>query len=403
MEITSGKIKKAQKVVVYGPEGIGKSTFAAQFPRPVFDDTEGSTTHMDVNRTPFSSSWTMLLEHIQYFVKNPTLLDTYIIDTADWAERLCLSQICSKTDKKGIEDFGYGKGYVYLYEEFGRMLNLLQDLIDVGVNVVITAHAKLKKIEQPDEMGSYDHWELKLEKQTAPLLKEWADMLLFVNYKTFVINVDGQGAEKGKNKAQGGSRVMYTTHSTSWDAKNRQGLKPELKFEYSEIAHVIPSKNSIIPATPVVAAVSVPGAVIAAAATDRLNTTTTYWHHAEKNSAFMVKAGEQIPSVEGPGLLEEIDEAEYVRLLKAYANAASNAPTIAPPTSIPGVPKALSDLMIENKVTELEIQEAVASKGYYPKATQINKYDANFINGVLVGAWAQVFKMIQDSRELPFK
>ncbi|MEE1299148.1 MAG: AAA family ATPase, partial [Acutalibacteraceae bacterium] len=41
--ITRGVIPTAKKVVIYGPEGIGKSTFASRFPDPVFIDTEGST------------------------------------------------------------------------------------------------------------------------------------------------------------------------------------------------------------------------------------------------------------------------------------------------------------------------------------------------------------------------
>ena len=65
MEIIRGKIKSAQKIVVYGPEGIGKSTFASKFPDPLFIDTEGSTKHLDVARTPTPTSWTMLLQQVE--------------------------------------------------------------------------------------------------------------------------------------------------------------------------------------------------------------------------------------------------------------------------------------------------------------------------------------------------
>jgi hypothetical protein len=241
MNIITGIINSAQKVVIYGPEGIGKSTFASKFPDPVFIDTEGSTKKLNVARTPKPTSWTMLFEQVKYFKDNPNKCKTLVVDTADWAERLCVEHICSKSQKSGIEDFGYGKGYVYLEEEFGRLLNLLEELIERGINVVVTAHAQMRKFEQPDELGAYDRWELKLEKKTAPLLKEWADIVLFANYKTYVVNVDGQGAQKGKNKAQGGKRVMYTTHHSCWDAKNRHDLDDELPLEYQAIAHCIPS------------------------------------------------------------------------------------------------------------------------------------------------------------------
>lgn len=248
MQISSGKIASALKVVVYGPEGIGKSTFASHFPSPLFIDTEGSTKELDVRRLPKPASWTMLLQEVEYVRQNPHLCGTLVIDTADWAEDLAIrhvldTKLVSKQGEvvaKGIEDFGYGKGYTYLMEEYGRLLNELERLIEQGVGVVLTAHAIMRKFEQPDELGSYDRWELKLEKKVSPIVKEWADMVLFANYKTLVVNVDNQGAIKGKNKAQGGMRVMYTTHHPAWDAKNRKGLPEELPFDFDAIKHVIP-------------------------------------------------------------------------------------------------------------------------------------------------------------------
>ena len=95
MKITRGKIASAQKVVVYGPEGIGKSTFAARFPEPLFIDTEGSTKNMDVARLDKPTSWTMLKNQIAYVKANPNVCKTLVIDTIDWAEQLCLSDICA--------------------------------------------------------------------------------------------------------------------------------------------------------------------------------------------------------------------------------------------------------------------------------------------------------------------
>ena len=108
MQIIRGKQKTALKVVVYGPEGIGKSTFAAQFPNPLFIDTEGGTKHMDVARTPKPTSWVMLLGLVKECIADPSLCGTLIIDTMDWAELLCSRYVCDKNQKKSIEEFGYG-------------------------------------------------------------------------------------------------------------------------------------------------------------------------------------------------------------------------------------------------------------------------------------------------------
>lgn len=355
MEITRGKILSAQKTVIYGPEGIGKSTFASQFPDPVFIDTEGSTKHMDVARFPKPSSWTMLLEEVRQVRDCPSCCKTLVIDTADWAEQLCIDHVCSKAKKDGIEDFGYGKGYIYAAEEFGRLLNLLEEIIERNIHVVVTAHAKMRKFEQPDEIGSYDRWEMKLTKNVAPLVKEWADMVLFANYKTFVVATDDKGT---KHKAQGGSRVMYTSHHPCWDAKNRHNLPLEIPFEYSQISMFIENFGS--------------------------------------NQTFTEK-------VEPAEKMSPVDDFED---LDAYADKREpekqTASAEKKDTDFDGIPKALQDLMIANGVTEQDIQWAVSDKGYYPFETPIKNYDPAFIDGVLIGAWEQVFAIIKDNKKLPF-
>ena len=233
MKITSGKVMRAQKVVIYGSEGIGKSTLASCFPNPLFIDTEGGTAQLDVRRIEKPGSFDGLVSIVNEVAADPDICKTLILDTADWAEQMCIVGVCAKYKKSGIEDFGYGKGYTYLAEEYSRLLNAFDAVIAAGIHVVITAHAKMRKFEQPDEMGAYDRWEMKLSKQVAPLLKEWCDLLLFCNYKTIVV-----ATKNDTKKAQGGKRVIHTTHHPCWDAKNRHGLPDEIDLDYGSIAHL---------------------------------------------------------------------------------------------------------------------------------------------------------------------
>lgn len=242
LNITRGKIDRALKVVAYGSEGIGKTTFAAAFPEPLFIDTEGGTAHMDVRRIDRPQSWEELLSIISEVAADPNVCKTLVLDTADWAEALCVAYVCQKYKQNSIESFGYGKGYTILGEEFGRLFAALDAVIASGKNVVITAHAKMRKFEQPDEQGAYDRWEMKLSKQVAPLLKEWCDMLLFLNYKTYVVTT-----ETNAKKAQGGKRVIYTSHHPCWDAKNRHSLPEEMDLDFKNIAHLF--KTGAEPAT----------------------------------------------------------------------------------------------------------------------------------------------------------
>lgn len=233
LNITRGREAKGIKVILYGCEGIGKTTLASHFPGAVFLDTEGSTKHFDMARLPRPTSWEMLKAEVQEVTNHAAEVGTLVIDTADWAERLCNQAVCEKAGKAGIEDFGYGKGYVFAAEEFGRLLDLLSQLAEQGVHVVFTAHAQQRKVELPDQMDSYDKYELKCSKQVSPMLKEWADMVLFCNFKTFVVQ-----SESGKGKAQGGERRMYAAHRPAFDAKNRFGLPDDMPMDFGQIAHL---------------------------------------------------------------------------------------------------------------------------------------------------------------------
>lgn len=246
--INKGKKQSAVKAVVYGPEGIGKSTFASKWPKPLFLDIEGSTCRMDVERVEGVNGWTMAIAVVQDLVKDPQGYKTLVFDTADWMDRMLQQYIIARAGKPEIDSIekvggGYGKGYVFAAEEWKKMFDLLDQLREKhGVNILMLAHAALRKFEQPDEMGAYDRWELKVHKNSSSLFKEWAELLLFANYKTLVVEVDG------KPKAQGGKRVMYTTHHNCWDAKNRFGLKDELPFEFSAIAHLFDTAPAAQPA-----------------------------------------------------------------------------------------------------------------------------------------------------------
>ncbi|WP_203261821.1 ATP-binding protein [Streptococcus uberis] len=356
MQITRGKRARAQRVIVYGPEGIGKSSFAAQFPEPLFIDTEGSTDNMDVARMDKPTSYTMLKNQIAFVKANPTCCKTLIIDTIDWAESLIVEDVCAQHGKKGIEDFGWGNGYTYTKEEVGRFLNMLQDLIELGINVVLTAHAQMRKFEQPDEMGAYDRWELKLGKktssQTAPLVKEWADMVLFANYKTVVMTTD-----TNKKKATGGQRVIYTQHHPAWDAKNRHGLPEEIPLDYGAIAHIFENSPVKQPQAPI----------------------------------------SNMETVQQPIQTQPTSLAEPVQV-------APQAPIeqVAYP---PSLPKSLIDLMQPESVTPDELQQVAYIRGHYSMGTPIEVFVPEYWD-MIVANWSSTLEVIKtqvrSTPEIPF-
>lgn len=335
--ITSGPTATAQKVVLYGVEGIGKTTFASQFPNPVFIDIEGSTKNMDVKRMPNPQSWQMIMDEVED-VKQRHEFQTLIIDSGDWAERVCkeyLSVLGKWTDSTN----DYGAKYVALEKEFGQLVNKLSDVVETGINVVVTAHAKLKKKEEPDQMGAYDRYQLKMEDKTGSMLKEWADMVLFANYETTIVT-DSKTQSK---KATGGQRVMFASHHPGWDAKNRHGLPDKLPLDFGAIAHVFQKATPVQPSIP------------------------------EQTAPVQV----------APATVETPQENQFGR---------------DPIVIDPAIPKELAQLMMVNEVTEEEIRTLVAEKGFRPFEMPIKDYPADLIQGGLVAQWDKIYTEIKAKR-----
>lgn len=380
MKITKGKRARAQKVVIYGTEGIGKSSLASKFPEPLFIDTEGSTDNMDVARLDKPTSWIMLNNQIAFIKANPTVCKTLVIDTIDWAESLCVDNLCAMHGKKGIEDFGYGNGYVYAKEEMGRFLNKLQDLIEIGINVVLTAHAQIRKFELPDEMGSYDKYELKLGKktssQTAPLVKEWADLLLFCNYKTYLISQE----KSTKKKAQGNQRVMYTEHNPAWDAKNRHGLPSELPLDYNSIAHIFKTEEK-----------------------EEVKKTVQTEFKDEKKEQLQFEQPKYNGDLEAPKI-EKTQEEKIMDNFGDIVKEVENTPVedlIDPFKSKPEyIPQALWDLMLQDNVTEDDIKLVTESKGYFPKGTPMSVYnEQGYLTGYIIPKWEGLKQLLKQIKQ----
>ena len=332
------------KVLIYGVEGIGKTTFASKFPDPIFIDTEGSTGFINARKLPNPTSWTMLLDELED-IKSEPRGKTLIIDTLDWAERLAKKYLMDKNKWAAIDSTNYGSRYVALSDEIGKLLNKLTEIKDVGINVVLTAHAETKKHELPDEMGQYDKYTLKLEKRDAGLAKEWADMILFFNYKTTIIS----DSKSNSKKATGGQRVMYTTHKPAWDAKNRLGLPDELPIDFEAIRELFEAKTGM--------------------STTQIKSESTQT--------------QQVPLPEEPPVIEDEPEPEEAKPAPEFTEEI--------PSSIP---QSLADLMTVNHVTVDEIMQVIYVGGFMPQGTPLENVPAE-LWGHLASNWDKVLNMLE--------
>jgi DNA polymerase III delta prime subunit len=237
--VKSGKIAQPLRVLLYGPEGVGKTTFGANAPKPIFLGAEDGHANLDVAYFPEPHSWGDILDAIRVLGAESHGYETLVLDTLDWLEPFCWKAVCAAGRKTGIEDFGFGKGYVAALDEWRVFVSALEAVRRAKrMNVVMLAHSQVKTFKNP-EGDDYDRYSLKVHEKAAGLLKEWSDAVLFTNYETHVLK-DGAKA-KGYG---GGTRVIHTERRAAFDAKNRFGLPETMPLDWSEFANAVEASRA---------------------------------------------------------------------------------------------------------------------------------------------------------------
>lgn len=238
MNIITGTIAKAQKIIIYGEPGAGKSTLAAQFPNMLLVDVEHSSEHIDVPRV-LVDNWDALLSTLTECAS--CQFDTIAVDTLDVVESFC----ATKYSIKILAPKDYGRSFVQIEEIFKeQIMPRLDAIIASGKNVVLLAHNELKKVELPDQDGQFDRHEMRLTKRVKALFEGWCDSLLFIYRKTFV-----EESDSGKMKAKGGKKRWIETNSNTFCvAKTRwNGLEDNFEVDIKKILPFLPNaKNATV-------------------------------------------------------------------------------------------------------------------------------------------------------------
>jgi len=220
--VVAGRVDSPQRVLLYGPGGIGKSTLASMAPGAVFLDIEGGTGELDIPRVEGIGNFADLRACLQ-----STALDAYqtiILDSATKAEEWAVAHVLGHVKhEKGhrvdsLEGYGFGKGYAHLYDAFLLLLADLDSQVRRGRNVVLIAHECI--VDAPNPFGDdFIRYEPHLQNPKSGKnsirnrVVQWADHVLFLGYDVL--------AEDGKGRG-GGTRTIYTSELPSHIAKSRR-------------------------------------------------------------------------------------------------------------------------------------------------------------------------------------
>lgn len=227
--VTSGRRERPFRICVYGPGGIGKSTFAAQAPNPIFIPIEEGTDEIETNRFPQPDNWEEVKDALRILLKDKHEYQTLVIDTLDALEQLIWVEVCRKYNKSTIEEFDYFKGHAHATKWWRELLKILDVLRDKrGMNTILLAHSQVKKLKNPGG-ADYDKYQLPLYKEAAAEVRHWCDALLFANFETFVTKLNGKLQGVG-----GETRLLHAENRPAFDAKNRYGLPAVFALDYNE-------------------------------------------------------------------------------------------------------------------------------------------------------------------------
>ena len=234
---------KPPRVLAYGPPGVGKTTFAASAPKPIFIQTENGADVVGAARLPIPENYLQVEEQIGLLVNETHDYQTLVIDSLDWLEPLVWARVCEQHKLKSIEDAGYGKGYVMaldIWRRFIAGINAIRDQKNMAV--VILGHSQIRKFEDPDA-DPFDRYEIKIHKRAADLIMEHCDLIGFCTYKTSTKQVDA-GFGRKVNRAVGtGERVIKTEPRPAFIAKSRYPIPAELPLDWNNLIAAIYNKE----------------------------------------------------------------------------------------------------------------------------------------------------------------
>lgn len=246
-------VVKPPITTLHGVPGVGKTTFASVSPSPVFlciEDGMGliDQPSLDLTKGPdghLHLAFDQVMKALEELYFGGDEFSTVVIDSMTALEPMIVAKVCKLNNWANIEAPGFGKGHVAVDLEWKRFFDAVRMLRDdKNKLIVLIAHSKVVRFENPETDVGYDRYEIKLHKNAAAALMEASDNVFFCNYRVSATKTD---AGFGKRLTRGlgrGQRMFYTQEMPAFLAKNRYGLPRSLDLDigYQGLIDIITGK-----------------------------------------------------------------------------------------------------------------------------------------------------------------
>lgn len=223
-----GSAQRPLRCVVYGTHGVGKTSFGAFAPEPIFLRFEDGLGLLDVATFDQIRTYDDLMQAFSELFQGEHQFQTVVLDTLDWLEPIVWAEACRANNWSSIEDAGYGKGYLAASDIWRSVMEALNDLrTERSMNVIMLAHTEVRRFDAPDS-DPYDRYQPKLHKLASAIVQENVDAVFFMTYRVSLMKVDPKDKNSRKRGVGGGQRVIWTEERPSHLAKNRWRMPDQI-------------------------------------------------------------------------------------------------------------------------------------------------------------------------------
>lgn len=233
MNIIRGKVRAPRRVLIYGPHGIGKTTWAAAAPKALLLATEDGANDVGVDRSPTLARYGDVTEWLSWTLSQPHDYRTLVVDSLDWLERVIHQHVARENKRGSIEEIPYGKGYILALEFWDFLISTWDEIRKQrGMAIILVSHARIVKFADPTT-DTYDRYEPDLDKRISSRLQEWCDEVLFAAYRINTVKRD-EGFNRSRTRAVGDcDRVLHTAEAPTHLAKRRCAMPDELPLDFN--------------------------------------------------------------------------------------------------------------------------------------------------------------------------